>query len=251
VAVMLAGAGSAEAETVFLEETYDSGWTPAEWNTDRYAPAGFEAVDFDSGSRLKLSIAGADRQTNDFYNTQGMKRGSELPVWTIQSVSVDLYVGSDWDTGNRAVGLWAQMLDVDGIESSWPKLCFRHTDAPIGDWPKIDAGLYVYNYIDGGWMPGSHAIGEGGFGQWYNIEMRLTRDVGFEFFVNDTLIETIADELPWSHHITAILLDAYNFGGDYDVHFDNLTAAATPEPATMALLVLGGVSVLVRRRRGK
>jgi hypothetical protein len=89
---------SARAQII---DTFDT-ISPA-WVTDRYAPVGFESVNFNGDNRLRITL-GPDGSTairpaefsDPFYNTQGRKRSVGITgLWTL---SAQVYVSSIFNT---------------------------------------------------------------------------------------------------------------------------------------------------------
>ena len=227
--------------TVFELETFDDGWTMgSSWTVDRRLPDTVESALFDGDYRLHFGIAGEDK-ANDWRDYEGIKHEVTMPEWGFQSFSVDLYIGSDWDTTDRNAGLWAQGMDSDGNISAWPILVYRNS-------AEVDAGFYSFDYINGGWDLFS-AIDSGDVGAWHTLQFDLTVGTGVEYFVDGTSLGVFADAdtVDLSH----VILNAYNTGVDADIYFDNFTASATPEPASLAiwgLLAVIGMAATGRRR---
>lgn len=210
------------------------------WYTDRYAPAAFESVVFDGDSRLRHGIAAADLQGSAFYNTQGRKYDTNL-VGAVQEFSIDMYVGSDWGTATRYAGLWATGFDASNAVSAYPILAYRNAE---GD----SAGFYTYDYLLGGW---TKETTDTDFGQWYNLRFVLTVGTGVEYFVNGVSVRTFAD--PDTLSLGNVILNAKNYGQDYDVYWDNFNGSVVPLPAAawqgLAMLgSMGGLAVIRRRK---
>ncbi len=233
-------AAPAAGWTVFVEQTFDDTADVDEWYPDRKEPGVFEQADFDGDYRLLHGIRGADEDDASFYNYQGMKLDTPLPDWGMQRHSIDLYVGSDWLDEDRNAGIWGVGYDAEGDISAYPILAYRNME-------DLDAGFYSFDYYAGGW---DLFYGLSEAEAWYNLSFVLTRGVGVEYFVDGNSLGVFED--PWTRQLETVILNAYNFGEDYDVYWDNFQAAAVPEPATMSLLGLGVVGVaLAKWRRRK
>lgn len=221
-------------------ETFDTNpvlsSTPAAdtWYTDRSAPSEFVSEFFDGDNRLKVSIDGEAQPTDSFYQTQGRKYDTNL-TGSVQTFSIDLYVGSDWDTQTRYTGIWGTGFDATNTVSAYPILAFRNAE---GD----TSGFYTYDYVNDGWLNQTLVTN---FDEWYNLKFVLTVGTGVEYFVNGVSIGTFADADTIS--LGNVILNTKNYGEDYNVYYDNFTATAVPEPATLCLLGLGGL--LLRKRR--
>ncbi len=227
-------AGTASATTLTFETDGDlSGWY-----TDRYDPAVFEIAEFNGESRLHMRV-NPSGPTSGFSSFQGKKYDTNL-TGDIMTFSIDMYVDADWDTSDRSVGLWGVGHDEDGIISAYPILAFRGTASTA-------RGFYSW---DGAWSDDYMAVEN--YNEWYNLKFVLTKGVGFEYFINNSLMGTFSATNTSS--LENVILNAYNFGEGYDIYWDNFVYDATvvPEPATMTLLGLGlGGLALSRIRRRK
>lgn len=210
------------------------------WYTDRFDPATFEAAEFDGDNRLHIGISGEDSQSDSFDNYQGKKKDFGDNPYDYSIVG-DLYVGSDWGTGDWNVGMWGTLKDEDGNVSGYPIVSYRNSD-------DVDAGFYGFDYVNGGWFD---LMDVNDFGQWYSFEMAYDQ-LGLSYYINGQKSGGFADTFEHDE-IANIILNSYNFGEDYDVYWDNVgTRQPIPEPGTIFLVALG-VSGLVgyRKKLGK
>ncbi|MHB8868323.1 MAG: right-handed parallel beta-helix repeat-containing protein [Thermoleophilia bacterium] len=209
----------------FFNDTFDrdpplaSTQTPGAWYPDRYAPAGFLSEVFDGEGRLKVSIAAADYLPNGstFYNYQGRKfdLGNGLNTY----ISADLFVGADWEGQSRHASMWATVFDAAGDISGYPIMGFT-----------AGTGFRIFTQdTDGdsanGYQAGWHAVtypADFAYGAWYSLRAELGADE-YRYYIND--------ELVWSDTATFgsvvwgnMMLQAYNYGADYDVYWDNVGA---------------------------
>ncbi len=237
--------------------------TPGAYYPDRYQPAVFESSFFDGDDRLHIEVNSADSEANrpasfssGFYNTQGRKFDTPGE----NSFSIDLYVGSDWDTVDRNTGMWGTAIDAANAISGYPILAFRNVEAG-GAFPPVDSGFYFYTqdtdqddsngYTDG-YVPVAD-LDSGDFGKWYTLSFAILDDK-FEASVADSMGTTIgsfSDIYTFgSESFSNMIVNTYNFGDTYDVYYDNFTATNIPEPSTIALagLALGGLAFRRRRR---
>lgn len=186
---------------------------PDVWYVDRFAPAAFESFDFEGRKVLRHGVLGSQKQSQSFYNYQGRKLDVNLSGPTI-TVSIDLFVGSDWGSKQRNAGFWATGLDSENAVSAYPMIAWRSggTDP---------AGFYAFDYFYGGWDL-LHAAGtEDYYGKWHNLAFTYNVGEGVSYFIDGEFSGSFADS--YTTQISNIILNVYNFGEDYDVYWDNLT----------------------------
>jgi len=237
VALASAVAAPALAQSIDFSGPITTGAkAPGVWYVDRHAPAGFQA----SGGQLVESISGADLQANSFYNTQGYSYDLD-PGAT--NLSIDLTIDSSWaSTNQRLAGMWGVGVDTNGDVSAYPIIEFT-TDGGV-------ARFHGYDVNTGDW---TDLVPTGGidFGSTYTLNIALTGG-NFVYTVGDASWTVAAAD---SVAIKSVLLQGYNTGSSYDIHWDNLNASAAtgavPEPASWAMM-LGGFGLVggaMRRRK--
>jgi polyisoprenoid-binding protein YceI len=206
---------------------------PGVWYADRYAPAGFQT----SGGKLVESISGSDFQgAGSFYNTQGYKL--DLNPGTTK-LSIDLTVDQAWlDSGlqQRWASLWGTATDGSNDVSGYPIIDFT-TSGGVARFQAWDSNLGTWNDLATGITAGDYTL---------NITLgggQFTYGVGaqsWSFAANG------------STQISNVILQGYNSGNSYDIHWDNLNAGV-PEPTSWAMMVggFGLVGGAMRRRSAK
>ncbi len=240
-------------------ETFDtapplgSSQAPGVWYPDRYPPAAFDSVSFGGDSRLHIGISSADadgsRPSNysgTFYNTQGRK--FDLPEGATV-ISGDLYIGPDWETNDRRSDLWITNVDAANNVTGFPILGFVN-----------GTGFRVFD-TDEGWKTIGFPAGFT-YGRWYTLKVEL---VGGQLlhYVDGQLVYTDSGAAPAATAaFDNVMLQAYNFGGSYDVYWDNVgplvdepeppqpPVVSTPADAgwSLALLAMAGVGLAIVRR---
>ena len=249
-AVSLAmSAGIASAQTIDFDQAGDT----AGFTTDRFAPDGFTSGVVD-GSRTVLvqSIDVSDGANNRpggfggaFYNTQGMKS----PVFDAgaQSMSVELFVGSDWaETGRRMAGFWGEGVDGAMSVVSYPIIEYS-SDALYGfgdGWRGYDPTQVATN----GWVNLGGTVNYNG---WNLLNISLN-GANWDYSVNGQYLASVGAN--GSTSLKNAILQGHNTTGgvSYDIKWDNLSSpGVVPEPGTWALMIIGfgGTGAMLRNRR--
>lgn len=210
--------------------------TPGQFYTDRYAPFLFESEYFDGDFRLHQQVNVADSAANrppayssTFYNTQGRKFDVNSGVGS--SVSMDLYIGSDWTTNDRRADLWLTTFDNANNISGFPILGFANiAGGPFAggafrvftqDTDQNPSNGYTADWVSLG-LPSGFATDK-----WYTLRVTLYGSAYlFEVLDNGTPVLSYVDNVTeGSVLIGNTIIQAYNFGSTYDVYWDNLQIA--------------------------
>jgi parallel beta-helix repeat protein len=191
------------------------------WYPDRYRPAAFESAFFDDDNRLHVLVDGDDQyphgEHTTFYNFQGRKFNLGYGLDTY--IMADLYIGGGWETEDRHASLWATTHDADGVISGYPIIGFTS-----------GKGFRIFSQdtdqnTSNGYQAGWYDIGfpEGfEYGAWYSFQAALTESA-YHYYINGDLVWTdivTYDSVLWAN----MMLQAYNYGEDYDVYWDNVGA---------------------------
>ncbi len=210
---------------------------PGVWYTDRYAPAAFES----SGGNLRIGIDDADSQVNRpgayssaFYNTQGRKYDVNLPVGA--KWSGKLYIPSDWSNDARRSDIWATTLDSQDLVSGFPILGFICNDptdptnpnpvspAPRFRWYSQDTDQNPSNGYTADWVELGLPSGFS-YNRWWTLEVEMTSGAFIARVIDDTnaVVLSFTDVLTFdSVRCGNIIMQAYNFGEDYDALWDDI-----------------------------
>lgn len=210
-------------------DTFDT--ISADWTVDRTAPETWESTVFDGDNRLKHGV-GPSSVSNTWY----AYKGKSLLTPGATEVSVDLYVPTPTVNQDMSLSIWANGTDGTSDQLAWPVVGFRAS-------PDGSAVWKVFNDESGAW---DTLTDTAAFNTWYtlgigldggNIVYTINGDVVF----TDTVVDPAVDSFK------NVILQAYDFGteGGYYAYWDNLSTV--PEPATLALLGLGGL--LLRKRK--
>ncbi|GAB4382745.1 MAG: hypothetical protein Kow0022_00940 [Phycisphaerales bacterium] len=220
---------------------------PGHWYVDRYAPAAFDSVYFDGDNRLHIGIDDADFQSSplpNFYNTQGRKLDVDIPVgfkW-----SAKIYIGSDWLTTAKRSDIWATTFDSQNNISGYPILGFISNDpaddlnpfpasyTPRFRWFTQDTDQDPTNGYTAGWIDLGLPAGFS-YDRWWTLEIELTPSSFIARVIDDggSTVLTYTDVLTFgSIRAGNIIMQAYNFGVDYDVYWDDLLYGPTGPIAT-------------------
>lgn len=239
-------------------DTIDPGWV-----TDRYAPAGFSSASFDGDNRLKIDISAADSYQNragafqsNFYNTQGKQRASSLGLgWT---VSGDVYISNDMLSGNnlRRTDLWARDNNPVENNAQYPIFGVIRNDVndPFNPAATLSTRYRVWDAdTANGWVDLGDAVTSG----WHNLAITAT-GTSFEYRLDGNVVyNDLTGSEAGFEGLQTVFVEAYSFGDathattdNYSVYWDNINANPVPEPATMAILGLGAIAA-IRRRRAK
>jgi hypothetical protein len=212
---------------------------PGAWYVDRYAPAAFERADFNGGSVLKISVSPADfnppHTPPGHHNTQGRHFGL-TGAGIGSSVSAQLYVSSSWQSMSVSTGLWLAAVDENGDGTEFPILGFYSNGT--------DSYFRIYDGIDGYQTMSDTILWD----DWNTLEIVLTED-GFDYFINgQAAYSSLYGEE--TTEFSSVILNTTNFGEAYDVYWDNLSTPSptVPEPASFALVALGSLLTLRRKR---
>jgi hypothetical protein len=258
--LLLATVGLAALPRLALAQFTDNFTTlnPA-WIPNRYAPAGFNAVEFAGTSALQLTIADTDDTANrpfdfssTFYNTQGDQRAAGITgVWTLNA---DLYISSAFDTTTGPIvqtDLWGHTGTTPGggdyatfgITNASP------TDPLNPNAPDRAFTLEAFDSFTAAWVPLGVPAGLQ-FDAW-NTLTEISTGTEFEFELNGVNLLTTPTDA--GDDLLSVIIQGHNFGqtGSYAVDWTNVEAIGVPEPATNALLAGLAVLGLVcwRRRR--
>ena len=252
VILIAMAAASAQAQTFSFDDpvTLAPSQTPDAWYTDRYAPQVFDSqVMFGGDNRLQLGLRSAGQdgnrgsQNGSFYNYQGRK--FDMPTGTEigSSVSIDMFADSTWASGARA-GMWTTMSNGN---LTYPIIEFA-VDGDNGDGGSFTGFRWWQSGI--GW---TEAVGMTADDQWYTMTISLTAsDVLFDItsvLSGSSIFSASVDNLG-AHAIDNVILQGHNQGiaGEYDIYYDNFVINSVPTPGALALLSMGGIAAIRRRR---
>ncbi|MBK7094708.1 MAG: HYR domain-containing protein [Saprospiraceae bacterium] len=204
---------------------------PETYYIDRYPPNGFSVVNYLGGERLKHEINAADCETcrpggynYPFYNTQGRKYDTP----NAQSLAIDLYIPSDWETtGRRMAGLWGSAIDVSNGISAYPIVEFT-SDGGI---PRFRG----WNSDPGGWIDMGLPTGFA-YNKWYTISIRLVGNT-FIYQVGDL---ALTENALGSVSISNMILQGHNnlTGVTYDIYWYNFKTKGVNLPYSTAPLTI-------------
>lgn len=208
---------------------------PGYWYTDRYAPGVFATTSFGGGTVLQHGIRAVDYQPTSFYNYQGRKLDTDLTGST-QAMTIDLWVDSSWLGADRNAAMWAtgfdNVLPIPVPISAYPILGWRSSGS-------VTPGFYAFDYVNGGWLSLMTASA-GDYGRWHTLSLVLTVGTGIEYFVDGQLKLTFAD--PDTTDLGNVILNAYNYGADYDVYWDNFQVRSS-SPAAFLSAITGQMTI--------
>ena len=214
---------------------FNDGDSLSGWSTDRSEPLSFNIVN----NELHMQIGG-ELNSNDFYNTQGMK----INIGQSNYLSVDMYIDSSWSNYERYGGLWGV-----GYSSYFE----------INDW-----GSKTYPILE--YQNDYNGAGVAGWDSWYgwssfnsllmldqfNRLAFLITDSGVEYYINSNLV--YIDSLTQTEYFTDVILNAKFEGNPFTVRYDNLTygmvnTSPVPEPGSLLLFGAGLAGLALYRRR--
>jgi len=203
------------------------------WYVDRFAPAGFMSnVSFEGGQRLLHTISANDGASNrpmnfatSFYDTQGRK--FDLPSGT-QSIEIDLYVPSDWETtGRRMAGLWGTAVNAAQEIAAFPIIEFTS-----------DGDARFRGWIDGDWID----IGlppDFTYDAFYTLSSTLLESGEFLYTISGSggSIGAITNVYAANGiiEIANVILQGHNTnaGVNYDIYWDNFSNGSTCSTGTV------------------
>ncbi|MCB0200336.1 MAG: hypothetical protein KDI03_09730 [Anaerolineae bacterium] len=213
---------------------------PGYWYPDRYPPYAFadDNSTFTGKDVIKHSINIADSAANrpsgyssTFYNTQGRKYDTSL-TGSVQSMSIDMWVDSTWVGNDRYAGLWSTGIDGANAISAYPIIAFRNS--------AVTPGFYTWDYTGAGAWVLVQAATPGDYDQWHNLSFVLTVGTGVEYFLDGVSMGTLADVDTVS--LENVILNAYNYGANYDVYWDNFLVGSDG-PAAFESAITGKLTI--------
>lgn len=215
------------------------------WGPDRIMPSG--GVTSVSGFQgrnnvAQIGIVSADVSQGDiYYRTEGIKtpKGATAEDFSVggnfgQSVSVDLYLDSAWDTNAVRAGLWTVGDNGSGGTDA--------TSYPFGiiEFANV-AGYEGFRYFNPsiGYV---NVPGFTGYGQWVTLNITLNPALDtYSYSINGTTVGTsVAPVL--SQQLHSVILNQRNFGldpqsglttNDYNVHWHGGLVAVDGQAPTV------------------
>jgi len=161
--------------------------------------------------------------------------------------STNLYPGL-WNIYDVSVWVYDDLTSTEGATPVSYGLYVRPADDQTGGymyfgfWSTQSTTHYAYADYDGMVTSSLPRVSEAG---WVNLRARLLNDT-IKFYINGTEIYSgVYSSLDFS---SAMLLSGtYVDENHYGAHFDDFACVVLPEPATIAVLGLGGIGVFLRR----
>lgn len=256
----LASVGNAQG---YFNDDYSSPTQLNYYGIDRESPQSYNTGSYFGHSALNMHIWDDSAQTNSFYNFQGLQRygdtahttGFQLAAIGTR-LSMDIYVPSSWNgtTGGsndkRGGDLWARYDDTTQTigNDAYPTVGFYNEGDGNG------LAIETFDTYTGNIGVYSLALGNVTLDAWNNVAMEFD-GTSLNSYVNGILIHSDNDA-GWANVTTLEggFVQGWRptswigTGNNYDVTVDNLQTV--PEPASFAVLGIGGLALL-RRRKSK
>ncbi len=208
----------------------------SQWTTDRTAPSGGLTVGDFAGRTgvLAMGIDGAKQTTNTWYRYEGVQRS----ITGSTAVKASLYVDSAWPSQVNA-GMWGVGADSTGAVSAYPIIAYVKGASYTG-WR-------TFNDNTGGWVNLPRAPHHNG---WNTVAITYnTATTAFDFTVDG--VNVGSSYATGSVGLSAVILDNYNFGANYTVHWSDLaTGVLVTAPTSKAQCKDNGWQALGFRNQG-
>ncbi|MDR2335978.1 MAG: hypothetical protein LBE61_21130 [Burkholderiaceae bacterium] len=244
VGALMSCAGAAHA--ALFATDFVTGSVPGTWQQDRYPPAVFAPGSTLAGRSdvLDIGVTAADSAVNRpsnyvgaFYNTQG--RGLELNLPGYAVVYGSFYIPQAWATSsgptqNRRADLWAEASPATGSDSCSASGC---NFFPIVGFSNADktsqttaGGTGRYRVFDGtaGWSELDSIPVK--YDDWSDVCIAFTGNSlvsyvnGAPVYTQTNMQHNDVGTLGPTTHISRVIMQVYNFGGDYTDHWSGLGA---------------------------
>lgn len=207
------------------------------WTVFGNTPAVFEVASFDDDNRLRMGVA-----------NKGIGNHWEGKKMTLQSgvneIAIDLYTPLAWKTLNYRTAIVFQVVNPDTTPTGFiqPAMGLYVSGDGYVKWRIWDTSDWVYYDV-------TQSLD---YNDWHTMKIRYA-DSTLEYYVDDVKMGPTHTGVNFTSGFDAVALQAYYRGTGYsDVYLDNLTVVGgkspIPEPATMALLGLGGLALLRKRK---
>jgi hypothetical protein len=257
----LASIGNAQG---YFSDDFSSAGQLNNYGIDRESPQSYNTGTYFGHSALNMHVWDDSAQTNSFYDFQGLQRyGNSAHTTGFQlsavgtRLSMDIYVPSSWNgttsgsDDKRGGDLWARFDDTTQNvgNDAYPTVGFYNE----GDGKGL--AIETFDTFTGNISVTSLSTANVSLDGWNNLAMEFD-GTSLNSYVNGILVHSDSDA-GWAN--VASLEGAFVQGwrplswvgttNNYDVTVDNLQAV--PEPATFAVLGLGGLALIRRRRTNK